>query len=269
MPGNEPILRVAGVVKSFGGVQAVNVDELTVSEGKITALIGPNGAGKTSLFNVLTGFERADKGSAEVRVTDGWRQLVNRPAHQVARLGVVRTFQLTKALAKLSVLDNVRLAAPAQRGERFFAAFAPVAWRKQENAHTITAMELLDRFGLADKATDDAGTLSGGQRKLLEMARALMARPRVVMLDEPMAGVNPALTQKILTHVKALRADGLTVLFVEHDMDAVRDISDHVVVLAQGAIAAQGTFSEIAADPAVVDAYLGAHHGKPLEVRDE
>ena len=184
--------------------------------------------------------------------------------HQVARRGVVRTFQLTKALAKLTVLDNMRLAAPGQTGERFFGALIGT-WGWQEQANTRKAMELLSRFQLDAKAYDLAGCLSGGQRKLLEMARALMMDPTVVMLDEPMAGVNPALTESLLQHVKSLRDDGMTVVFVEHDMDVIRDISDWVVVMAQGRVIAEGRPEVLSSNKAVVDAYLGAYHDQALE----
>jgi branched-chain amino acid transport system ATP-binding protein len=180
----------------------------------------------------------------------------------------VRTFQLTKALAKLTVLDNMRLGAPQQTGERFFGALFS-GWAGQERANTEKAMELLTRFKLDRKKDDFAGTLSGGQRKLLEMARALMSDPKVVMLDEPMAGVNPALTQSLLGHVKDLREQGMTVVFVEHDMDVVRDISDWVVVMAAGKVIAEGPPESISQNQAVVDAYLGAHHDAPLTVEEE
>jgi branched-chain amino acid transport system ATP-binding protein len=227
-------------------------------------LIGPNGAGKTTLFNLITGFDRPDTG----RWTFNGTPLSRLAPHEVARRGVVRTFQLTKALAKLTVLDNMRLGAPHQTGERFFGALLG-GWGRQEREITDQAMELLTRFRLDAKAGDLAGSLSGGQRKLLEMARALMSDPKVVMLDEPMAGVNPALTQSLLGHVKDLREQGMTVIFVEHDMDVVRDISDWVVVMAAGRIIAEGPPESISQNQAVVDAYLGAHHDAPLTVEEE
>jgi branched-chain amino acid transport system ATP-binding protein len=175
---------------------------------------------------------------------------------------MVRTFQLTKALAGLSVLENVRLGATDQRGERLWHAWRRSTWRAQEAEITERAHALLARFQLDRMADERAGTLSGGQRKLLEMARALMVEPRLVMLDEPMAGVNPALTQTLLGHVTALRDEGMTVLFVEHDMDVVMGISDWVICLAEGAVIAEGPPSAIAADDAVIDAYLGRQHGE-------
>jgi len=177
---------------------------------------------------------------------------------------MVRTFQLTKALSRLSVMENMRLGAQDQRGESLFAAVLPFLWRAQENEITDRAIVLLERFNLAEKKDDLAGSLSGGQRKLLEMARALMVRPDMIMLDEPMAGVNPALTQSLLHHIREVRDSGTTVLFVEHDMDMVRDISDWVVVMSQGSIIAEGPPHDVMSDEAVIDAYLGTHHDRPL-----
>jgi neutral amino acid transport system ATP-binding protein len=256
----DPVLVIDSVTRSFGGLQAVDVEHLEFQRGWITGLIGPNGAGKTTLFNLITGFDRPDTG----QWTFDGTPLSRLASHQVARRGLVRTFQLTKALAKLTVLDNMRLAAPRQTGERFFGALLS-SWRQQERAITDKAMELLCRFRLDAMAGDLAGCLSGGQRKLLEMARALMMDPTVVMLDEPMAGVNPALTESLLRHVKSLREDGVTVVFVEHDMDVIRDISDWVVVMAQGRVIAEGRPETLSSNKAVVDAYLGAHHDQPLE----
>jgi branched-chain amino acid transport system ATP-binding protein len=261
----DPAIVVDGVTRTFGGLTAVSVDHLEVQRGGITGLIGPNGAGKTTLFNLLTGFDQPNTGTWSF---DG-RSLGKLAPHQVARLGVVRTFQLTKALSRLTVLQNMLLGAQGQKGESFLRALVPGIWRGQEQANTEKAMDLLTRFKLDRKKDDFAGTLSGGQRKLLEMARALMSDPKVVMLDEPMAGVNPALTQSLLGHVKDLREQGMTVVFVEHDMDVVRDISDWVVVMAAGKVIAEGPPESISQNQAVVDAYLGAHHDAPLTVEEE
>jgi branched-chain amino acid transport system ATP-binding protein len=252
----DPILTADGVERFFGGLRAVAVEHLEVQRGSITALIGPNGAGKTTLFNVLTGFDRADAGSWSF---DGMA-LHGRRAHQVARSGMIRTFQLTKALARLSLLDNLLLAAPQQKGERFTGALTP-AWRPQEARHRREAEALLDRFGLAAMRDRFAGTLSGGQRKLLELARALMAHPRLLMLDEPMAGVNPALRQTLLAHIQEIRREGATVVFIEHDMDVVMGTSDWVVVMAEGRVIAEGPPAFIGTSPEVIDAYLGRRHG--------
>jgi branched-chain amino acid transport system ATP-binding protein len=256
----DAILTADGVVRRFGGLVAVDVRHFEVQRGSITALIGPNGAGKTTLFNVLTGFDQADHGEW----TFNGQQLAGTPAFRVARGGMVRTFQLTKALSRLTVIENMRLGATGQRGERMGRAMFSWLWQGQENEITGRAEELLARFKLDQMRDEYAGSLSGGQRKLLEMARALMVQPDIVMLDEPMAGVNPALTQSLLRHVKDLREQGMTVLFVEHDMDMVRDISDWVVVMAQGKIIAEGPPEAVMADPKVIDAYLGAHHDESL-----
>ncbi|MET0453576.1 MAG: ABC transporter ATP-binding protein [Mycobacterium sp.] len=257
----DPIMLVDNMTRSFGGLKAVDVAHLEIQRGCITGLIGPNGAGKTTFFNLITGFDRPDTGTWTMEGTE----LGKLNPHQVARHGVVRTFQLTKALAKMTVLENVKLGAPEQKGERIVDSLFRFRWRKQEAEITERAQEMLARFKLDKKADDMAGSLSGGQRKLLEMARALMTNPKVVMLDEPMAGVNPALTQSLLGHVKSLRDDGMTVVFVEHDMDVIRDISDWVVVMAQGSVIAESTPEDLANNSAVVDAYLGSHHDQALE----
>ena len=256
----DPILRAQDVTRTFGGMTAVSVDHLEVQRGAITALIGPNGAGKTTLFNLLTGFDRPDSGSWSFE----GRSLARVPAAKVAQAGMVRTFQLTKALSRMTVMENMRLGATGQSGENLFVALAPPLWRRREAQITEQALELLERFKLLEKKDDFAGSLSGGQRKLLEMARALMSKPTMVMLDEPMAGVNPALTQSLLGHIQALRDEGTTVLFVEHDMHMVRHISDWVVVMAEGRIVAEGPPESVMQEQAVIDAYLGAHHDTDL-----
>jgi branched-chain amino acid transport system ATP-binding protein len=258
----DPILVVDDVTRAFGGLKAVDVDHLEVQRGVITALIGPNGAGKTTFFNLLTGFDQPDTGKA---VFDG-ELASGQPSHQLARKGMVRTFQLTKALTKLSVIENMKLGATHQKGEHFFTALLSPIWSGQEKEIEQRAEALLERFKLDHMRDEYAGTMSGGQRKLLEMARSLMADPTLVMLDEPMAGVNPALTQSLLEHVKSLRDEGITVMFVEHDMDVVRDISDWVVVMAEGRIIAEGPPDSIGSNQQVIDAYLGSHHDSALDL---
>ncbi|MCY7401220.1 MAG: ABC transporter ATP-binding protein [Nocardioides sp.] len=267
VPGSakpDPIIVGDSITRQFGGLKAVDVDHLEIQRGVITALIGPNGAGKTTLFNLLTGFDVPASGSWSFN----GKALARVAPYKVARLGMVRTFQLTKVLAKLTVIENMRLGATGQRGEKFWSAALPFLWRAQEAEITVRADDLLTRFKLDAKREDFAGSLSGGQRKLLEMARALMVDPELIMLDEPMAGVNPALKQSLLGHVKSLRDEGRTVLFVEHDMDMVRDISDWVIVMAQGRIVAEGTPDAVMQDQAVIDAYLGAHHDTDLSEMD-
>ena len=256
----DPILVADKVTRVFGGLTAVNVDHMEIPRGMITALIGPNGAGKTTMFNLLTGFDKPNTGEWTF---DG-KNLAGVSSYKVARMGMIRTFQLTKALSLLTVIDNMRLGDQENSGESFFKSFLRPVWKKHEAKITLKADELLKRFKLDAKREDYAAALSGGQRKLLEMARALMSDPKLVMLDEPMAGVNPALTQSLLEHIKGLKANGTTVLFVEHDMHMVRHISDWVIVMAEGKVVAEGPPAEVMKNPAVIDAYLGAHHDTDL-----
>jgi branched-chain amino acid transport system ATP-binding protein len=265
-PKPQPILLVDDIVRRFGGVTAVDVDHLEVQRGAITALIGPNGAGKTTFFNLITGFDRPSR--KEEGRTPRWvfqgTELASTSAFRVAQSGMVRTFQLTKALERMTVMDNMLLGVQDQPGERILTALFRPAWRTREAEIREKAAALLTRFKLDTKRDDYAGSLSGGQRKLLEMARALMSDPAMIMLDEPMAGVNPALTQSLLGHIQDLRDQGTTVLFVEHDMHMVRHISDWVVVMAEGRVVAEGPPANVMAHQAVVDAYLGSHHDQDL-----
>src|ERR1700754_2687876 len=226
------LLEVEGVVKRFGGIHAVDGAGFEVAAGSITALIGPNGAGKTTLFNAITGFQRVDRGSARL----AGEEVLHLPAYAIARRGMVRTFQITHALAAMPVIDNMMLAAPEQPGERLRnVLLRPAAVRRREREVREQAEELLAVFALDRLAGVYAGTLSGGQRKLLELARALMAEPRLLLLDEPLAGVNRTLRRSLLEHIEGLRVErGMTILLVEHDMDVVMRHSDTVVVMADG-----------------------------------
>jgi len=258
----DPILTADGVSRSFGGLTAVDVDHLEIPRGAITALIGPNGAGKTTFFNLLTGFDTPDTGTWEFE----GESLSGIPAFKVAQRGQVRTFQLTKALSLLTVLENMKLGAKDQVGEKIWQSIFPFLWKSKEEEIEKKALELLERFKLLKLKDDFAASLSGGQRKLLEMARALMSDPTLVMLDEPMAGVNPALTESLLEHILDLKKEGMTVLFVEHDMHMVRHIADWVVVMAEGKIIAEGPPDVVMVNPDVVDAYLGSHQDTDLGV---
>ena len=260
----DPILICDNVRRTFGGLTAVEVDHLEIQRGVITALIGPNGAGKTTFFNLLTNFDTPDSGN---RVFDG-HDIGDVPAHKIANYGMVRTFQLTKALSKMTCIDNMKLGATGQKGESLWRSVFPFLWRAQEAEIEARADALLERFKMDHMRDEFAGTFSGGQRKLLEMARALMVEPQMVMLDEPMAGVNPALTQSLLGHITGLRDEGTTVLFVEHDMDMVQEISDWVIVMAEGNVIAEGPPASIGQNQDVVDAYLGSSHGSALQLDD-
>lgn len=257
-----PVIVVDGLVRRFGGLTAVDVEHLEIPANAITALIGPNGAGKTTMFNLLTGFDKPDAGNWSFE----GKSISGVPAYKVAQRGQVRTFQLTKALGLLTVLENMKLGAKGQRGESFLSSLFPAIWRKQDKEIEAKARVLLAKFKLDAKEKDFAASLSGGQRKLLEMARALMSDPSLVMLDEPMAGVNPALTESLLDHILDLKDLGMTVLFVEHDMHMVRHIADWVVVMAEGRVVAEGPPDVVMKDPAVIDAYLGAHQELDLGV---
>jgi branched-chain amino acid transport system ATP-binding protein len=256
----DAILSADGIRRHFGGIVAVDVKHLEVQRGSITALIGPNGAGKTTLFNLLSGFDTPDVGE--------WRfdghNMSRVVAHKTASMGMVRTFQLTKSLTKMTVIENMKLGAIHQVGEKWWKGLLPFLWKSQEAKIEERANTLLKRFKMDHMRNEYAGTLSGGQRKLLEMARALMTEPKLVMLDEPMAGVNPALKQSLNEHIRGLRDDGMTVLFVEHDMDMVNDVADWVVVMAEGILIAEGTPEQIGSNPQVIEAYLGSNQGKSL-----
>jgi ABC-type branched-subunit amino acid transport system ATPase component len=249
-------LEVHDVVRAFDGVRAVDGASLDVEPGSITGLIGPNGAGKSTLFHCISGFLRPQSG----RVLLDGKRIDGRAPHRIARAGLIRTFQTPRALTRMTVLENVMLAAPHHRGERLGGSLAARA-RRREREVRVRAAELLELVRLDGHSGALAGTLSGGQRKLLELVRALMAEPRILLLDEPMAGVSPTLRVELLEHILALRErDGITLLIVEHDLDFVMRASDHVIVMNDGRVIAHGSPDEVRADERVVDAYLGARH---------
>ncbi len=251
-----PLLDVRAVAVTIGAVRAVVEATLEVPAGAFASLIGPNGAGKTTLLHAVSGFYRPSAGEI---FFDG-RRIDGRPPHRIAEAGLVRTFQRGRVFGRLSCLDNMRLGAKDHPGERFVANLTrPVAKRRREAAVTDQARELLAAVGLEQMAAELAGTLSGGQRKLLEFARALMCEPRFVLLDEPMAGVNPTTGRHLMQRIASLhQSRGLTVLFVEHQLDVVMEMSDHVVVMADGRVIRAGSPAEVRSDPVVQDAYLGA-----------
>ena len=246
------MLRIDDVVRSFGGVRAVDGASLVVEQGSITGLIGPNGAGKSTLFNCVSGFLRPESGRVELE----GRRIDRRAAHRIARAGLVRTFQTPRTLARMTVLENVVLGAPRHPGERLGGRGASREREARARAGDLLLLVRLD--GHADAL---AGTLSGGQRKLLDLVRALMAEPRILLLDEPMAGVSPTIRVELLEHILGLRErEGLTFLIVEHDLDFVMRASDRVVVMSDGRVISEGTPDEVRADERVVDAYLGTRH---------
>jgi neutral amino acid transport system ATP-binding protein len=251
---SEALLLASNVTKSFGGLRVIDRAAIAVAPGSITGLIGPNGAGKTTLFNLLSNSIRLDSGE----VSFEGRLIQDLPAYQVVQRGLVRTFQVARVLSKLSVLENMLLAAQQNPGEQFWNVWLrPWQVRQTERHNVDKAWELLNSVGLAEKAHDYAGALSGGQRKLLEMARALMVNPKLVLLDEPAAGVNPTLINQICQHIVTWNQQGITFLIIEHNMDVIMSLCDRVWVMAEGRNLATGTPTEIQADERVLEAYLG------------
>lgn len=248
------LLLASGLCKSFGGIKAVNDAEIQVAQGSITGLIGPNGAGKTTLFNLLSNFIRPDKG----RVIFDGEQIQDLQPHQIAQMGMVRTFQVARVLSRLSVLENMLLAAQKQTGENFWKVWLqPQLVLQEERQLRERAMTILESVGLEKKAQDYAGALSGGQRKLLEMGRALMTNPKLILLDEPAAGVNPTLIKEICDRIVNWNREGMTFLIIEHNMDVIMSLCDRVCVLAEGTNLAAGTPKEIQSNSQVLEAYLG------------
>ncbi|MGH2915175.1 MAG: ABC transporter ATP-binding protein [Solirubrobacteraceae bacterium] len=240
--------------KAFGGNRAVNGADLTISEGSITALIGPNGAGKSTVVNLFSGLLAPDSG----RVALGGEEITGWPSHRIAQRGLIRTFQLSRELQGLTVLENLLVTPIGQLGESLVSIFLrPRAVRRQERANVERAAEILHDYGLYQVRGNWARQLSGGQKRLLELARAVMAAPKVLLLDEPMAGVNPALVDRIGEHIARLRSDGITVLMIEHNLGVVERICDHVIVMAEGRTLATGRMAELRANTEVVQAYLG------------
>ena len=249
-----PLLSAQALSKQFGGLKAVDNASIEVNQGSITGLIGPNGAGKTTLFNLLSRFIPSDSGL----ILFDSEPIDRLQPHQVALQGMVRTFQVARVLSRLSVMENMLLAAQHQTGENFWKVLFPspeVA--REERQLRERATILLESVGMDHMAKSYAGALSGGQRKLLEMARALMAQPKLVLLDEPAAGVNPALIEKICQYISQWNQEGLTFLIIEHNMDVVMSLCDRVWVMAEGRNLADGSPQEIQANETVLEAYLG------------
>jgi branched-chain amino acid transport system ATP-binding protein len=253
----DAMLDLEGVSKEFGGLAAVSGVSLSVAAGTITGLIGPNGAGKTTLFNMLAGSFAPSAGA----IRFAGRRIDGLPAHRVFAAGLVRTFQIPRPFAEMTVLENLMLVPRGQSGERFWNNWLrPARVRAEERRHRERAKETLDFLGLTRLADEPARILSGGQRKLLEIGRALMAEPRLMLLDEPGAGVNPTLLGEIVDRIAALNARGLTFLVIEHNMELIQRLCRPVIVMAGGRVLMEGTADEVRRDPRVLDAYLG---GRP------
>jgi len=249
------ILEVENLVRTFGAVRAVDGATFAVEERSVTGLIGPNGAGKSTLFATIAGSLKPDSG----RIVFFGSRIDRKPAHRVARAGVVRTFQAARVLTRMSVIDNVLLASKEHPGEGLRGVvLRPRAARAHEQRTRARGLDLLALVGLDSHTDAYAGTLSGGQRKLLDLARVLMLEPSLVLLDEPMAGVAPALRVELLEHILAVRRErGITFLIVEHDLDFVMQAADRVVVMNEGRVLTSGTPAEVRSNEQVIDAYLG------------
>jgi ABC-type branched-subunit amino acid transport system ATPase component len=249
----QPMLSVVDLHKDFGGLHAVDGATFAVETGAITGLIGPNGAGKSTALALIAGALKPTSGSVVFRGAD----ITATPSHQRARQGLVRTFQISGEFPRLTVLENLLVTAPNQRGESLTrVVLGKWTWKAQEARLLARARELLARFELADKEDEYAGNLSGGQKRLLQIARGLMAEPALLLLDEPMAGVNPSLSRRLEHHLLELRAEGLTILMVEHELGVVDRLCDQTIVMAQGRVLAQGTMMELRRNQEVLDAYL-------------
>ena len=249
------ILDARNMSKSFGGLRAVDNCSFTVARGSVTGLIGPNGAGKSTAANLITGFIRADAGTI---LFDG-NDIAHMPVHQIARHGLTRTFQITRELERMTVVENMLAAPHNQLGESFWLGLLGLpAVRKQENENLKRALKLLQDFDLYQLRDEYAGNLSGGQRRLLELARVVMTQPKLLLLDEPFAGINPVLAARLSDYIAALCKDeGITFLIIEHNLAMVERLCHTVIVMALGRMIAEGSMAELRQNAAVVDAYLG------------
>jgi branched-chain amino acid transport system ATP-binding protein/neutral amino acid transport system ATP-binding protein len=246
------LLCVSGLTRSFYGVAALRGVDFTVRAGTITALIGPNGAGKTTTFQCITGVVPPDSGAVTFagQTITGWR------ADRITRAGLTRTFQIARGIPRLTVLENLLLYAQHQPGELLWRALL-TRNTHHEHADLGRAREIARRLNLSRVAEQPAASLSGGQKKLLEIGRALMSEPKMILLDEPIAGVNPTLAEEIAEQIRQLRDDGITFLVIEHHMDLIARLCDPVIVMAEGRRLTEGSFAKIVADPAVQEAYMG------------
>ena len=248
------LISVKNLKKSFGGIKAVDVKELSFREGELTSVIGPNGAGKTTFFDLISGFQNADSGDIFLKENN----ISNSQPYKIARMGMVRTFQLTKVFDRMTVMENLLFSGSNVNNESFLRSIIKLNSQKvYENSLKDKANEIMNDLNIGHMADSYARELSGGQKKLLELARAIINEPEILLLDEPLAGVNPKLAEDILSLIEKLSEDGITIIMVEHNIEAVMKISERVVVLAEGSLIADGSPNEIRTNKNVIEAYLG------------
>ena len=248
------LISVNNLKKSFGGLKAVDVQELSFKEGELTSIIGPNGAGKTTFFDLISGFQNADSGSIFLKDKD----ISNAQPYKIARMGMVRTFQLTKVFDRMTVMENLLFSGSNIKNDSFLRSFIKLNSQKlYESNLREKANEIMNDLNIGHMANSYARELSGGQKKLLELARSIINEPEILLLDEPLAGVNPKLAEDILSLITKLSDSGITILMVEHNIEAVMKISERIVVLAEGSLIADGIPNEIRTNSNVIEAYLG------------